>query len=286
MKFIISPWRKEFINIIENTKEKLFISSPFIDYEGVKIISNKISEPENIEISIITNLTLGNIKTKGVYPDALLNLFYKFKKVNISSLGRLHAKVYIIDNKKAVITSANLTRNGLINNFEYGILLTNKKEVKEIKEDMEKYFSLGNVFSKATIKKLSEYTSKLWSLQNSINKKIKQLETNSKIKSVMDVLETELLKNRIKGGKTINSIFADTILYLLKKKGPLSTKELHPLIQATHPDICDDSIDRVINGQHFGKKWKHLVRNAQQYLKRKGLIELKNNKWCLTSRFR
>jgi len=283
MKFIISPWRREFINIIEDAQEKLFISSPFIDHEGIKIISNKVTDSKHIEVSIITNLTIGNIKTKGIYPDALLNLFNKFKKVNISSLGRLHAKVYIIDDKKAVITSANLTKNGLINNFEYGILLTNKNEVEEIREDMKKYFSLGNIFFQSTIEKLSEHTNKLWLLQSSIERKIKQLETNTKIKNIMYKLETELLKNRIKDGKTINSIFADTILYLLKKKGPLSTKELHPLIQTIHPDICDDSIDRVIDGQHFGKKWKHLVRNAQQYLKRKDLIELRNNKWYLTS---
>ncbi len=110
----------------------------------------------------------------------------------------------------------------------------------------------------------------------------KSLELDKLLKAREENIETEILKNRIKGGKTINSIFADTILYILKKKGPLSTEEMHPLIQALHPDICDDSIDRVINGQHFGKKWKHLVRNAQQFLKRKGLIYLKNGKWHLS----
>lgn len=62
-----------------------------------------------------------------------------------------------------------------------------------------------------------------------------------------------MLKNRIKEGKTINAIFSDTISYALEKKGSLSTKELHPLIQSMHPDICDDSIDRVIDGQHLVK---------------------------------
>jgi hypothetical protein len=102
------------------------------------------------------------------------------------------------------------------------------------------------------------------------------------LKRTTENLNIELLKNRIKEGKTINAIFSDTILYLLKKKGPLTTAELHPLIQSIHPDICDDSIDRVINGQHFGKKWKHQVRSAQQFLKRQGLIYRdKNNKWRL-----
>jgi len=88
---------------------------------------------------------------------------------------------------------------------------------------------------------------------------------------------------RIKEGRTINAIFSNTILYLLKKKGSLSTEEIHPLIQMMRPDICDDSIDRVINGQHFGKKWKHLFRNAQQSLKKEGLIYLEGGKWHLAS---
>ncbi|RKY39994.1 MAG: hypothetical protein DRP75_00335 [Candidatus Omnitrophota bacterium] len=88
-------------------------------------------------------------------------------------------------------------------------------------------------------------------------------------------------KDHEKRRKNTNAIFSKTILDLLKERGPLSTEQIHPLIQAIHPDICDDSIDRVIDGQHFGKKWKHLVRGAQQSLKRRGLIFLKNNKWHL-----
>jgi hypothetical protein len=63
------------------------------------------------------------------------------------------------------------------------------------------------------------------------------------------------MKNRVKEGKTINAIFSDSIIFILKKRGPLSTINLHPIIQSMHPDICDDFIDRVINRQH-------LVRNG------------------------
>jgi hypothetical protein len=52
-------------------------------------------------------------------------------------------------------------------------------------------------------------------------------------------------------------------------------------VEGTHPDLCDNSIDRVINGVHFGRKWKHMLRNAQVFLRRKGLIELYDKKWRL-----
>mgnify|MGYP001617338381 CR=1 FL=1 len=71
-------------------------------------------------------------------------------------------------------------------------------------------------------------------------------------------------------------------LYLLQKHGPLTTTQLHPLIQNLHPDLCDDGIDRVIDGVHFGKRWKHMVRNAQQYLKRSGQIRFDGRCWSLS----
>jgi hypothetical protein len=59
---------------------------------------------------------------------------------------------------------------------------------------------------------------------------------------------------------------------------------MHPLVQRMHPDICDDEIDRVIDGVNFGKKWKHHVRTAQQALKRARKIDFDGQKWNLTAR--
>jgi phage terminase Nu1 subunit (DNA packaging protein) len=81
--------------------------------------------------------------------------------------------------------------------------------------------------------------------------------------------------------KSNQAIFSATIEYLLSK-GPLSTVELHPLIQRLHPDICDDSIDRVIGNVNFGKRWKHHVRSAQQYLKRNHRIFFDGARWHLS----
>jgi hypothetical protein len=282
-KFLLSPWKNEFINVISKTREKLFVSSPFINVDGVRILSDAVQTKSSIEISLITNLTTQNIVNGITEPAALLELYKQFTQVKISSLGRLHAKVYLIDNKIGIITSANLTRGGLVNNFEYGVLIDDKNIISTIKEDMLKYYSLGNILGKDLLEKISEESNKLHRIRDKTQNIIKDTELARLLKKSADSLDFELLKNRIKEGKTINAIFSDTILYILKKKGPLSTSELHPLIQSIHPDICDDSIDRVINEQHFGKKWKHSVRGAQVSLDRNGLIYLKDGKWRLTS---
>ncbi len=282
-KFLLSPWKNEFINVISKARKKLFISSPFINLEGVRILSDGLQTKSSIEISLVTNLTTQNIVNGVTEPAALLELYKQFAHVKISSLGRLHAKVYLIDNRMGIITSSNLTSGGLVSNFEYGVLIEEKDIISTIKEDMLKYYSLGNILDKDLLEKINEEANKLHRIRNKTQYIIKNTKLAQLIKKTTDSIDFELLKNRIKEGKTINAIFADTILYLLKKKGPLSTEEIHPLIQTIHPDICDDSIDRVINGQHFGKKWKHLVRDAQQSLKKKGLIYLKGGKWYLTS---
>jgi hypothetical protein len=61
----------------------------------------------------------------------------------------------------------------------------------------------------------------------------------------------------------------------------MATEQMHPLIQAIHPDLCDDSIDRVIDGKRFGKKWKHAVRTAQQQLKKRGVVKYEEGLWRL-----
>ncbi len=282
-KFLISPWKNEFIDTISKTKEELLISSPFVDVNGVNILSKSLQTESDIKITPITNLTTQNIVNRITEPKALLKLYKQFKRVKISSLGRLHAKVYLIDDKMCIITSANLTNGGLVNNFEYGVLIDDGTVCSAVKEDMLKYYSLGNILDEDLLEKVSEEADKLYENRNKIDNFTKNTKLGKLLKKNTATIDVELLKNRIKEGKTINAIFSDTILFLLKKKGALSTEEIHPLIQTMHPDICDDSIDRVIDGQHFGKKWKHLVRDAQQSLKKKGLIYLEGEKWHLTN---
>jgi hypothetical protein len=50
---------------------------------------------------------------------------------------------------------------------------------------------------------------------------------------------------------------------LLRRHGPSSAGQRNPLLAPVHPDLCDDSIDRVKDGKRFGKKWKYAVRTAQ-----------------------
>lgn len=73
------------------------------------------------------------------------------------------------------------------------------------------------------------------------------------------------------GDRSANAVFGDAILFSLRR-GPLKTETIHERVRRLLPDLCDDSEELVINGERYGKRWKHGVRNAQQYLKRKGVV--------------
>ncbi|GLO64431.1 phospholipase D-like domain-containing protein [Oceanobacillus kimchii] len=60
---------------------------------------------------------------------------YKYKRNE--SFSSLHAKIIVSDNKKAFVSSSNLSYNGIVNNIEIGTLVTGEK-VKSISNLFEK----------------------------------------------------------------------------------------------------------------------------------------------------
>jgi len=99
--------------------------------------------------------------------------------------------------------------------------------------------------------------------------------------AVVREAEDELVRLRLAGG-AMHTVFAKTIMYLLRTYGPLTTVKINARVEAIHPDLCDNKVDRIIDGKHFGKKWKHAVRTAQQQLKKQGVIELVGDLWRIS----
>ncbi len=213
--------------------------------------------------------------------DALAELGRSVPGFELTHLPSVHAKVYVADCKMAIVTSGNLTESGLSGNVEYGVALADEAIVKEVRSDFESYASLGAKVSIDDVSALAAETEELKALfrraEQSVRNRARRA-FDERLKST----HFRLLRHRAKG-KTTHAIFSDTIRFLLAK-GPVRTEEIHPLVQLLHPDLCDDSIDRVIDGVHFGKKWKHYVRNAQQYLKRHGEIRFDGARWHLVPR--
>ena len=177
-----------------------------------------------------------------------------------------------------MIGSANLTQGGIQENYEYNIKVSSQEVASRIAQDVEEYSSLG---APITTDLLESYAKAATELRETFRRKERGVssairrEFQARVKSGDDLL----LRARVKEGVT--RVFSRTILFLLRG-GPLRTVDLHPQIKRIHPDLCDDSVDRVIDGERFGKKWKHLVRTAQQILKREGGVEFDGQFWRLS----
>ena len=189
-------------------------------------------------------------------------------------------KVYVADEQLAIITSANLSAGGLFRNYEYGIELSDSTLVTRIRQDVLEYADLGAFVGRQELEAYCSAVDKLRAVfqrqRSSVSAKL-----NKQFEESLRTVEDDLIRLRL-GGGAVHTVFAKTIQYLLRRDGPMSTPTLHALIASIHPDLCDDKVDRIIDGKSFGKKWKHAVRTAQQQLKNKGIIERDGSVWKTT----
>lgn len=282
VRLLRSPWDSQLAALLATSEASLLFASPFITRSAANWLGEQLTRVRSsatFQILCLTNFRVESVLSGSLELEGLVDLGRAFQRLKVIHLPALHAKVFIADCKCAIVTSGNLTHGGLKHNCEYGIAIKSPMLVQEIRHDFEGYAGLG---AQLQLDEIDSLTQELAGLRAEYQfHERKALKTVGKaFRNRLHKVEDRVLSIRARGNSN-HAIFCNTIRYLLSK-GPLSTTELHPLIQQIHPDLCDDGIDRIINGVHFGKKWKHLVRNAQQALKRSGQISYDGTRWRLT----
>ena len=131
---------------ILSAKESLLISSPGISlFIGEKIFQKS---QNGIKTRIITSEDGGggSQETNKLALQLLKNKknqeFLEYKIVESQKMVLIHPKIYIIDNKCAIVGSANLTKNSFYNYVEFIQLFKDKEQIKTIKKDYEKLWKL------------------------------------------------------------------------------------------------------------------------------------------------
>src|SRR5947208_67423 len=107
-------WDKHLATLAGSAQRELTIVSPFITRVGVGIIdsSGRPSFRNAGRVTVLTDLSPLNICQSATDPNALQRFSAVAATTDISHLPRLHAKVYIADFTRAIVTSANLTTGG------------------------------------------------------------------------------------------------------------------------------------------------------------------------------
>lgn len=101
----------------------------------------------------------------------------------IRNYPKLQSKIYLFDNKKAVITSGNLTLGGMVSNYEYGIYIDNEKIVKTIYDDFNKILSS---------EKTGNITAKKLNIVKNILKDLKKIPSVSSLSLNLDMTDENL----------------------------------------------------------------------------------------------
>lgn len=272
-------WSSHLRDLIRGADHSLVISSPYISGAGASLVVGNLSDrmKSSGSLLLLTDLSPMSICQGSTDPSAIRTLAECVHTSCLHHLPKLHAKIYISGNCSAIVTSGNLTRGGLALNYEYGVRTDDSEVVGRIRRDVMEYAGLGAVVGLHELIEYCQVADRVREAHREHLSKISRVarrEFDELVRSAND----RLVRLRLAGGP-LHAVFEQAILYYLRRHGPLTTSELHELIEPTFPDLCDNTVDRVIEGVHFGKRWKHAVRTAQQHLKKKGDISLYEKHW-------
>jgi PLD-like domain len=283
MKIVRSPWTNRFESLVGDAVNDLVISSPFVSGAACERLTDCVDRKgrcKSLRLTLVTNLCLDNLVSRVTNVTAIVELAQRLPLTSVRFIPTLHAKVYVADTMRAIISSANLTDGGMYRNLEYGVEVDDPVTVQEIRKDVEDYAALGPLVPVATLVSLADAANRVV-VQRQIVEQEAAREVRTTLRELLQTADDTVLKART-AGKSLTAILQATIVYLLSRS-PMTTPEIHARVQQIHPDLCDDTVDRVIDGRSYGKRWKHSVRTAQSHLKEQGVAVLENGVWRLVT---
>jgi len=131
MQIFLKNWVDKFLDEIGKTT-KLRIVSPFVNEQVIRKTQSKF-DFKNFEL--ITRFSMRDFAS-GV--SSLNSLKFSMENgASIYGIKGLHSKIYLFDNRSAIVTSANLTNGGLINNHECGIFITDPEVIKGLHKHLD-----------------------------------------------------------------------------------------------------------------------------------------------------
>ena len=292
MQTITSQWAVTFDQFVASIQESAIIVAPYITRPGVDRLVKGLRFRRRVKLDVLTSLEEHSLANGAVDSSALQRLCARVPGTTVRHLLRLHAKAYVADEHTAIVTSSNLTYGGLFRNRELGIAITDPDAVKDIADDLREYGNLGVIVPCDELTSLDSMVEEARRLKETADEAASGPATEA-YQDALKGIGRHLADLRTAGDEfvvnpeaSINAQLCDAIRYVLRHNGPMSTRDMNPLVQALKPELCDDDADLVINGVSYGRGWKHKVRNAQTVLKRAGIVAneegVRNGLWWLT----
>ena len=267
VQLLSGAWRSYLRDIASAATRSILIVAPYIKNDEAAWLCDHVRP--GIEAITLTNLDREAVSTSALDLTALQRLVQMSPSSRLFGLSNLHAKVFVADEKAAIVTSGNLTRSGLDSNIEYGVLLRQPRIVRAVREDMLSFTPLGNQIDSDTLAKLLPLESELRLARENINRSPTP-DAQRRFDTVMREARVALVSAQL-GNRTAHAAFGDAIQFVLAK-GPQSTKIIEQEVRQLMPALCDDNEYFMIKGERYGKTWKRRLRHAQLHLKWRGVL--------------
>jgi len=128
-RFITTPTRDWLEAKLQYCHSRFLIASPYV---GTFLTTLAKRVRPGVPTTLLTRTDLRDFALGSSDIDALCD----FAKLGatVLSLAGLHAKVYVLDDKAALVTSANATHSGMTRNWECGVSIENRTEVEDVAE--------------------------------------------------------------------------------------------------------------------------------------------------------
>jgi hypothetical protein len=132
MELYFENWSEEFFKELKKTKS-LRVISPFVQAPTIRKIE------ERFKLNHLELITRLNERDFALGVSSLKGLRFAVERgAKVYGIQKLHSKVYLFDKRVAIVTSANLTGGGLIDNIECGVRLTEVPLIDELASYFDK----------------------------------------------------------------------------------------------------------------------------------------------------
>lgn len=126
-----------YINMIYQARESLTIFTPYLILDMDLYQAIALAAKRGVDVKIVIP---GIPDKNSVYQVSLINarkLVKEGVKVYTYTPGFIHGKVFLVDDRKAIVGTINTDYRSFYFDFEYGILIADCLAIKEIKRDVE-----------------------------------------------------------------------------------------------------------------------------------------------------
>lgn len=140
---------------------ELWISSPFVTARGLELVERFLARSKARSVLVLTSVEPLQVALGALDALALAACLERHDgRIEARDVRRLHAKVFLLVGKTAMVGSSNLTAGGLDRNHELGYETNNSRDLTELQERLGRWREASHRVSAAELRAVADLADK------------------------------------------------------------------------------------------------------------------------------